>query len=320
MIRGFDVSAYDSATVPSADFVFVKATEGATYTSGRFAAQWASAKARARVRGAYHFARPERSGAASQADRFLAVVRPVVGEVLCLDLEASGLSQAATNAWAKAFGDRLRARAPGVATAVYLGSAYASSGTGRGLSAHFDLWWYPQYPSTAPTTTWPASFSPWLPSGITTGWRRPHIWQWTDEYAGSHDADVSTLTVTQLAAGDGSQQREDEMISGRITEGKGDKGSILCPEGRFTTLSVGWDNTLALTDPPVLRQAPAVLRVAMHQPGRKGRTEAQVTVGAPLGETTGWADNVSEALPAGCDRIDIIRLDDGDRPLGFCVY
>lgn len=198
-VHGFDIAAYQSATwTKSCDFLFVKATEGHSYTSSRFASQWAGAKQHAKVRGAYHFARPEESSGKSQADRLLAVAKPVPGEMLCLDLEASKLNQAQTNAWAKAFGDRLREKAPGVTTVLYLGSGYASNGTGKDLSGHFTYWWYPQYPSTANTSKWPSSVSPWLPSGLTVGWSKPHIWQFTDNFGGL-DASVSSLTVEQLA-------------------------------------------------------------------------------------------------------------------------
>ena len=217
MLHGFDVSAYQGDAVPAADFVFVKATEGSSYASSRFAAQWASAKTRAKVRGAYHFARPEESGGAAQADRLLARAKAVPGEMLCLDLEASKLGQAATNAWAKAFGDRLRERAPGVTTVLYMGSGYATNGTGRGLAEHFDYWWYPQYPSTARTSTWHAKFLPWLPPGLTCGWRRPHIWQFTDNFNGL-DASVSTLTLDQLAGGG---QQEDDMQLTDVVNSRG---------------------------------------------------------------------------------------------------
>jgi hypothetical protein len=198
MLRGFDISAYEGSEAPTGgDFVFVKATEGSSYTNGKFAAQWASAGARAAVRGAYHFARPEESSGASQADRLLARARAVPGELLVLDLEASKLNQSQTNAWAREFGDRLRTKAPGVTTVVYMGSGYASNGTGKDLADHFSLWWYPQYPSTAKTTTWRTTFDPWLPSGLTCGWSKPHIWQWTDNFGGL-DASLSPLTITQL--------------------------------------------------------------------------------------------------------------------------
>lgn len=200
MLHGFDVSAFQGTSVPRADFIFIKATEGSGYASSRFHAQWADAKRKGMLRGAYHFARPERSSAASQADRLLARADAVPGEMLCLDLEASELNQSRTNAWARAFGDRLREKAPDVTTVVYLGSGYASSNTGRDLADHFDFWWYPQYPTSEKTSTWRRTFDPWLPSRITTGWERPHIWQWTDDFNGL-DASVSWLDRDRLATG-----------------------------------------------------------------------------------------------------------------------
>lgn len=221
ILHGFDVSAYQGNIVPAADFVIVKATEGSVYSSSRFAAQWASAKTRARVRGAYHFARPEESSGSSQADRLINAAKAVPGELLVLDLEASQLTQAQTNAWARAFGDRLRERAPGVTTVLYMGSAYATNGTGRGLADHFDLWWYPQYPSSAAATKWPSSVSPWLPGGLTCGWERPHIWQWTSSFNGL-DADITDLTLEQLAGGGQPTPQEDDMaqVSSLGVDGK----------------------------------------------------------------------------------------------------
>jgi GH25 family lysozyme M1 (1,4-beta-N-acetylmuramidase) len=228
MIHGFDVSAFQDNSVPRADFIFIKATEGRSYKSSKFAAQWADAKRHGMLRGAYHFARPEDSSASAQADRLIDAAEAEPGELLCLDVEASDLSQGKTNAWVKDFGDRLRAKAPGVTTVVYLGGRYASSRTGKGLSEHFDFWWYPQYPRSflravraaavlrrrhprsaeAPrrvpvghkTSKWPSSFSPRLPSGLTTGWRRPHIWQFTDDFDGL-DANISALSRDRLAGG-----------------------------------------------------------------------------------------------------------------------
>jgi lysozyme len=201
MLHGFDVSGYQSGTVPACDFAIIKATEGTTYTSSKFAAQWKSAKSKAAHRGAYHFARPENSSATAQATHFLSVVKPTPGESVWLDLEASDLNQAKTNAWAKAWGDHIRAKVPGVTSGVYLGSGYAANGTGRDLNKHFDFWWYPQYPSTARTSTWRKTFDPWLPKHLTCGWKAPHIWQWTDNFKGL-DANLSKLTLDQLAGGE----------------------------------------------------------------------------------------------------------------------
>lgn len=348
LLHIIDVSAYQGATVPAVDAVLVKATEGATYTSGKFTAQWRSAGQRAKHRGAYHFARPEASSARSQADRFLLAVQPVPGESVWLDLEASDLSQARTHDWAAAWGDYIRAQVPGVTSGIYMGSGYASSNTGRNLADHFSYWWYPQYPGkyqmstpsvdveelragnrshaypyrtpiAAMTSSWPPAVSPWLPSGLTTGWPAPQIWQFTDNFGGL-DASVSALTLDQLAnGGQATPSREDDMLSGRIPAGKGDRDPIVFPAGSFKTLQFGWDNTYSNTDLGMTRQGPAQLRVALHQKGRKGTVPATVTVGAALDDAKGWADNVTVSLPSGCDRIDITRLDDGVRSVGFCV-
>lgn len=233
LLRGFDISAYQGDEAPvGADFVFVKATEGSGYTNGKFAAQWASAGARATVRGAYHFARPEESSYQDQAKRFLDTVQPSKGEPVALDLEASKLSQAATNAWARGWGDYV-ANELGEQQDAYFGSGYATNGTGKDLAKHFRHWWYPQYPSAyqltheltlgtvdlearraenrsslvfartriaRATSKWPPAISPWLPSNLTCGWSKPHIWQFTDNFGGL-DASITALTVAELSGG-----------------------------------------------------------------------------------------------------------------------
>jgi hypothetical protein len=229
MIHGFDVSAYQGTSVPAADFVFVKATEGSGYTSSKFRAQWADAKRKARVRGAYHFARPEESSAAAQADRFLAVVKPDPGDLLCLDLEASDLSQAASNDWAIAFAARLKHKYPDNIRVAYFGRGYASNHTGKNLSQHYHLWWFPQYPSKAPTHTWPKSFTPAVPSKNTTGWEKPHIWQWTDNFGGL-DANISPLTIDELAQGGQTGQDMAQVsslgVDGKQTIAAGETGDV----------------------------------------------------------------------------------------------
>lgn len=309
LLHGVDVSAYQGATVPVMDFVIVKATEGKSYTSSRFAAQWASAKTRARHRGAYHFARPEQSSAADQAARFLAVVKPVPGESVWLDLEASDLSQAKTNAWAAAWGDYIRTHAPGVTSGIYMGSGYATNNTGKGLAAHFDYWWYPQYPSAyqlAPgspdreviralnrsgslpvatpiaraTTSWPTSVSPWLPSGVAaTGWSKPHIWQFTDNYGPGLDANVTALTLDQLA-GDGGQQPEDAMAYAQAGGFPpplkvGERHCYTCPKGSLNIWGFAFDSPNRLT-----------YRIAAHSAAGKGKVEEELVVGGPANGTT----------------------------------
>jgi hypothetical protein len=229
MLHGFDVSAYQGTGVPTCDFIIIKATEGKSYTSSKFKAQYTSAKTNAKHRGAYHFARPEESSYKDQVKRFLDTAQPKVGESVWLDLEASKLTQAETNAWARGWGDTMWDQAPGVTSGSYLGSGYVSNNTGRDLSKHFDLWWYPQYSGayqvapfgvdleelraenrssliperrliTTTTTAWPPTVTPWLPSTNNTGWKKPDLWQFTDNWRGL-DASITTLTIAQLAGG-----------------------------------------------------------------------------------------------------------------------
>lgn len=307
LLHGFDISAYQPATAPSADFVIVKATEGASYTSSKFATQWASAGKNARVRGAYHFARPEESSAAAQADRFLSVVKPVPGEMVCLDLEASKLSQAKTNAWARDFGDRLRSKAPGVRTLLYMGAGYAANSTGKGLADHFDLWWYPQYPNAyqlvaaadveesraanrssavpgrfpiaAAASSWPAAVTPWLPPGVTaTGWSTPHLWQFTDNHAGL-DASVTALTLPQLARSGGQPDvKEGPMFGGGVPPLKvGERYSFTCPKGSVNIWGIWFDSPHRLT-----------YRIAAHSQSGHGEIKADLVVGGPASDSDSW--------------------------------
>jgi hypothetical protein len=277
LLRGHDISAYQGTTAPAVDFVIVKATEGKSYTSSKFAAQWKSAKTRARHRGAYHFARPEQSSAASQAARFLDVVKPVPGESVWLDLEASDLTQAKTNAWARAWGDFIRAHAPGVTSGIYMGSGYASNGTGRDLDQHFDLWWYPQYPSSARTSTWRTTFSPWLPSGLTCGWKTPHIWQWTANFNGL-DANLSPLTLDQLAAagGEPTPSTEVDVYGGTPPLKVGERKTFTCPKGSINIWGIAYDSMNTLT-----------YRIAAHSKGGGGEV-GTLKAGGPHSASDSW--------------------------------
>lgn len=323
MLRGIDISAWQGGVDLAAeakryglDFVGIKATEGASSSDRYFSQNWARAKAAGLVRIAYHFARPEASSAQSQADRLLfAAADAGPGDILCLDLEESGLSQAGTNAWARQFGARLRERAPHVTTMVYLGSGYASTATGKGLADFYDRWWYPQYPSSKSTTAWPSSFSPWLPSGITTGWARPHIWQWTDKLAGTYDANISTLTIDQLAGG-GGRQEEDMPFAGQIPAGKGQQVNISFPRGSLKAAGFVCDNSLELDGVLTAEPQPEV-RYAFHRYDGSWQT-GTVKVGSADGGKDHSPKQVIKLTSA--DKVDyasFVRLDEGTRPVGW---
>ena len=77
-LPGLDVSSWqgnvdwNAVAAAGARFAYVKATEGATYVNPYFPQQYGGAYQVGLVRGAYHFALPDRSSGAAQADWFAA--------------------------------------------------------------------------------------------------------------------------------------------------------------------------------------------------------------------------------------------------------
>ncbi|MBV9450220.1 MAG: hypothetical protein JO345_30455 [Streptosporangiaceae bacterium] len=74
-LPGIDVSAYQgninwAAVAPSIDFNYAKATEGTYYTNPDFSNQYTGPYNQGLIRGAYHFAIPNNSSGAAQADYF----------------------------------------------------------------------------------------------------------------------------------------------------------------------------------------------------------------------------------------------------------
>ncbi|KAG9074913.1 hypothetical protein FS749_013479 [Ceratobasidium sp. UAMH 11750] len=76
--KGIDVSSYQGnvnwAAQKSAgiSFAYIKATEGTGYTNSYFDQQYTGSYNAGIIRGSYHFARPDVSSGATQADYFLA--------------------------------------------------------------------------------------------------------------------------------------------------------------------------------------------------------------------------------------------------------
>ncbi|PAV24093.1 glycoside hydrolase family 25 [Pyrrhoderma noxium] len=77
-LKGIDVSDFttgvnfNSVRANGVSFVYIKATEGTTFISDLFSSQYTGATNAGLIRGAYHFAHPDRSSGATQANFFLA--------------------------------------------------------------------------------------------------------------------------------------------------------------------------------------------------------------------------------------------------------
>ncbi|MDH6117542.1 hypothetical protein ABH930_003097 [Kitasatospora sp. GAS204A] len=87
-IYGQDWASYQSSTPDTTglSFAFVKVSQGLTYTNPEWSAQRDHARAAGLVVGYYHY--PKMANSPQQeADRFLGLAQPQVGELVCLDWE-----------------------------------------------------------------------------------------------------------------------------------------------------------------------------------------------------------------------------------------
>lgn len=177
--KGHDVSSHqkdvdwESARTKGARFVYVKATEATTYRNPHFGRQYDGSRAAGLIRGAYHFALPDRSSGSAQAAYF---VRNgggwrADGWTLppALDIEYNpydkrhkcyGLSKARMVAWIRAFSDEVK-RLTGRRPVIYTTTHWWNSCTGgsRDFAADHPLW-VARYDSAAPGTL-PAGWSFW---------------------------------------------------------------------------------------------------------------------------------------------------------------
>lgn len=93
-VYGIDVASYQPASYATAGlgFVWIKATEGTSYINPHHADQVVTGRKAHLGIGHYHFVRP--GSMSAQADFFMHVSAPQPGDMLCLDWEDSGVSNA----------------------------------------------------------------------------------------------------------------------------------------------------------------------------------------------------------------------------------
>jgi len=141
-------------------FVVHKATEGTTLEDKLYAERRRQVAAAGLVWGAYHFARPEMSSGAKQAQFFLSRMMPTSGDLRpVLDLEKTGdLAPAMLGAWAKDFADEVVARV-GVKPIIY---------TPFNLPARLGPLWVARYSNAN------------RPPNIPEPWKRYAIWQFSN--------------------------------------------------------------------------------------------------------------------------------------------
>jgi len=192
-IPGMDVSGYQgnvnwtAAWNNGARFAYVKATEGTGYTNPYFAQQYNGSYNVGMIRGAYHFARPNVSGGATQADYFVAHGGGWSrdGKTLpgALDIEWNpyaggtcyGLSTGGMVAWIKAFSDEYHAKTSRWPV-IYTATSWWSQCTGNGGD----------FTSTNPL--WVARYSSTV-GALPYAWGVYTFWQYADsgDFPGDQD-------------------------------------------------------------------------------------------------------------------------------------
>lgn len=200
--NGLDVSSHQgnvnwaAAAKGGAKFAYVKATEGTTYTNPYFPQQYRGSFAAGLIRGAYHFATPNTSGGAAQADYFVShgggwsqddrTLPPAV------DLEYNpygqtcyAMSPAALAGWVHAFVNEVRTRTHRLPT-IYTSTRWWAMCMGNNATFGSDPLWIARYNS--------------VPGGLPPGWQTHAIWQYADAGSFPGDQDSFNGSMGQLLA------------------------------------------------------------------------------------------------------------------------
>ncbi|MFF4508829.1 lysozyme [Streptomyces sp. NPDC001401] len=209
--EGVDVASYQGSVAWSTlwssgtRWAYTKATEGTSYQNPYFAEQYDGAYGVGMVRGAYHFAAPDSSGGAAQADYFIdhggrwsGDGRTLPG---ALDIEWNpygdacyGKSKSGMVAWIRDFLHRYKSRT-GRDAVIYTATNWWTSCTGgyKGFGSTNPLW-VARYASSA--------------GELPAGWSTYTMWQYTSSGPTVGDRDRFNASVDKLR----------EFASGRRAE------------------------------------------------------------------------------------------------------
>lgn len=201
VVYGMDVSHYQGSINwttqynAGARFVYIKATEGTSYTDPNFSANYTGSYNAGFIRGAYHFAQPASSSGATQANYFLAHGGRWSGDGKtlpgALDMEYNpsgatcyGLSPSAMGSWIRSFSDTYHS-ATGVYPVIYTSTSWWNQCVSGDFSSTNPLW-VARYSSSAGT----------LPSG----WSYYTFWQNADSGKFPGDQDQFNGDYSRLQA------------------------------------------------------------------------------------------------------------------------
>ena len=202
-VYGMDVSSYQgnvdwtAAWNNGARFAYVKASEGVGYTNPYFAQQYNGSYGVGMIRGAYHFALPDRSSGATQADYFVDNGGGWSADGLtlpgALDIEWNpygatcyGYSAAGLVGWIQDFSNEYQART-GRWPVIYTAASWWSQCTGNlgDFTANSPLW-VARYAADPGTLPYP--------------WGYYTFWQYADSGTFPGDQDVFNGAYDRLQA------------------------------------------------------------------------------------------------------------------------
>ncbi|MCS0604855.1 lysozyme [Streptomyces sp. LP11] len=199
--EGVDVSSYQGNVDWKAlwgdgvKWAYTKATEGTYYTNPYFTQQYDGSYDAGLIRGSYHFATPDTTGGAKQADYFVdhGGGWSKDGKTLpgVLDIEWNpygdacyGKSKSGMVTWVRDFLNRYKART-GRAAVVYTATSWWTQCTGNsGAFGATNPLWIARYAST--------------PGTLPSGWSAYTMWQYTSTGKRVGDHDRFNGTTTQL--------------------------------------------------------------------------------------------------------------------------
>jgi GH25 family lysozyme M1 (1,4-beta-N-acetylmuramidase) len=202
-LPGIDVSAYQgnlnwASIAPNIDFAYAKASEGTYYTNPDFYNQYVGPYDQGLIRGSYHFANPDDSSGATQADYFVDHGGGWSSDDLtlpgALDIEYNpygsecyGLSGDQMTGWIWDFVNEYAART-GVYPVIYSTNDWWSTCTSSDPAfANYDPLWIANYVASGGGPR-------------PNGWGYYTFWQYADSGSEPGDQDVFNGPYTQLQA------------------------------------------------------------------------------------------------------------------------
>lgn len=193
-LYGIDISKWQGkgTAAKGKDFVIIKATEGINHVDPMCNTHWNESKNK--LRGLYHFARPDRNGgkagAVAEAKFFIKNIKNYVGKgILFLDYECTPYS----DDWAYAFAEEVH-KETGVWPMLYASASKINGYNWAKTAAKCGLW-IAGYPNKYNVKNPPTPTVKDMPYKIGK-WKTWAIWQYTSS-VGTLDRDIANLTKEQ---------------------------------------------------------------------------------------------------------------------------